>query len=156
MARRRALSAWTPAPAMPRTYWTTRSRPLAAENAPSAGIAVGQRQWFTGAMGSGMSGGTNAQAPSSAASAGTTPPARSPRVVYVRDVARVVDSQWERRSGYHYLKHEPGAQSQTVPSIEVSVLQNPGASSSSGRAGDHAGCAATGRRKPRPALRDRV
>lgn len=54
---------------------------------------------------------------------------RSPRVVYVRDVARVVDAQWERRSGYHYLKHAPGTQAETIPSIEVSIIQDPGASS---------------------------
>ena len=53
----------------------------------------------------------------------------SPRVVYVRDVARVADTQFERRSAYHFLKHEPGAAGEVVPSIEVSVIQNPGASS---------------------------
>lgn len=55
--------------------------------------------------------------------------ARFPRVVYVRDVARVVDSHFERRSGYHYLKHDPGTSGEVVPSIEVSVIQDPGASS---------------------------
>ncbi|MCW3052925.1 MAG: multidrug efflux transporter [Chthonomonadales bacterium] len=53
----------------------------------------------------------------------------SPRVIYVRDVARVVDTHFERRSGYHYLKHDPGAKAEVVPSIEVSVIQDPGASS---------------------------
>ena len=52
-----------------------------------------------------------------------------PRVVYVRDVAEVVDTHWERRSGYHYLKHPPETAGEVVPSIEVSVIQNPGASS---------------------------
>ncbi len=51
------------------------------------------------------------------------------RVVYVRDVAEVLDTHWERRSAYHYLKHLPGTQGEVVPSIQVSVIQNPGASS---------------------------
>lgn len=55
--------------------------------------------------------------------------AASPRVVYVRDVARVVDSHWEKRSGYHYLKHDKGTSGEIIPSIEVSVIQDPGASS---------------------------
>src|SRR4051794_18599128 len=52
-----------------------------------------------------------------------------PRVVYVRDVARVVDSYWERRSAYHFLDHAAGTRGQIVPSIEVNVFQDPGASS---------------------------
>ncbi|HZO91685.1 MAG TPA: efflux RND transporter permease subunit [Chthonomonadaceae bacterium] len=52
-----------------------------------------------------------------------------PRVVYVRDVARVVDGYWERRSAYHFLDHAPGTAGQVVPSIEVSVIQDPAASS---------------------------
>lgn len=53
----------------------------------------------------------------------------APRVVYIRDVAQVLDSHWERRSAYHYLKHEPGTPGQVHKSLEVSVIQNPGASS---------------------------
>lgn len=79
-----------------------------------------------GAMGGGASADLSAPAPSSNSGIGV---ARSPRVVYVRDVARVADAQFERRSGYHYLKHDPGAQAEVLPSIEVSVIQNPGASS---------------------------
>ncbi|MHB2019320.1 MAG: efflux RND transporter permease subunit [Candidatus Xenobia bacterium] len=52
-----------------------------------------------------------------------------PRVVYVRDVARVEDTHWERRSGYDFLSHDPGTAGNVTPSIEVSVVQNPGASS---------------------------
>jgi HAE1 family hydrophobic/amphiphilic exporter-1 len=52
-----------------------------------------------------------------------------PRIVYVRDVARVVDTYWERRSAYHFLDHAPGTAGQIIPSIEVSVIQDPGASS---------------------------
>jgi len=51
------------------------------------------------------------------------------RVIYVKDVARVVDSYWERRSAYHFLDHEPGTAGQIIPSIEVSILQDPAASS---------------------------
>ena len=56
-------------------------------------------------------------------------PAQSPRIIYVKDVARVMDAHWERRSGYHYLKHLPGTKGEIVPSLEVAVLQNPWASS---------------------------
>ena len=52
-----------------------------------------------------------------------------PRVVYVRDVARVLDSHWERRSAYHYLKHEPETAGEVIPSIRIAVIQDPGASS---------------------------
>lgn len=52
----------------------------------------------------------------------------SPRVIYVRDVARVVDTHWERRSAYRYLRHDPGTRAAVAPSIEVSVIQDPGAS----------------------------
>ena len=46
------------------------------------------------------------------------------RVVYVKDVAKVIDTYWERRASYHHVhdgKVEPG--------IEVSVIQTPEASS---------------------------
>lgn len=52
-----------------------------------------------------------------------------PKVVYVKDVARVVDSHWETRSAYHYVKHLPGTAGEVTPALEVSVIQNPGASS---------------------------
>lgn len=88
--------------------------------------------------GEGSSGGMGAmggsgEAPAAPASAGDArsnqPSSSSARVVYVRDVARVVDGHWERRSGYHYLKHEPGTSGEVRPSIEVSIIQDPGASS---------------------------
>ena len=77
--------------------------------------------------GSGMGGGTPdaIQNPKSKVQNGNPIPA----VIYVRDVARVVDSQFERRSGYHYLYHAPGKPAEVLPSTEVSVIQNPGASS---------------------------
>ncbi|MDR3690792.1 MAG: efflux RND transporter permease subunit [Fimbriimonas sp.] len=49
-----------------------------------------------------------------------------PRVVYVRDVAKVVDSHWERRSAYDYVDN---VARKTHVSISVSIVQNPGASS---------------------------
>ncbi|HEY3397607.1 MAG TPA: efflux RND transporter permease subunit [Armatimonadota bacterium] len=80
-----------------------------------------------GGMGGGGSGGSPAASPTPAAPA--TGPAASPRVVQVKDVARVVDSFWERRSGYHMVTHEVGKEGQIVPSLEVSIVQNPEASS---------------------------
>lgn len=53
----------------------------------------------------------------------------TPQVVLVRDVARVVDGYFERRSAYHFLSHEAGTKGQSQSAIEVSVIQNPGASS---------------------------
>lgn len=53
----------------------------------------------------------------------------SPRIIYVKDVARVLDTHWERRSAYHYVKHLPGTKGEIIPSIEVAILQNPAASS---------------------------
>ncbi|MHB9038224.1 MAG: efflux RND transporter permease subunit [Armatimonadota bacterium] len=47
-----------------------------------------------------------------------------PKTVYVRDVAKVIDTHWERRSAYHYVDRR-----KITPSIEVAVLQDPGASS---------------------------
>lgn len=74
-------------------------------------------------------GGEDAGLPPSSASTAPAGSAGAPRVVYVRDVARVLDTNWERRSGYHYLKHPPGTAGEIVPSIEIAVIQNPGASS---------------------------
>jgi HAE1 family hydrophobic/amphiphilic exporter-1 len=94
-----------------------------APNAVTSGTGAG------GMGGGGM--GTSDAAATSAATV-VTPPRNSlgaPRVVYIRDVARVVDSHWERRSAYHYLKHEPGTGGEVIPSISASVIQDPGGSS---------------------------
>ncbi len=56
-------------------------------------------------------------------------PQQNNAVTYIRDVADVLDSVWEKRSGFHYLKHDPGKMASVTPSIEVSVIQDPGASS---------------------------
>lgn len=87
-----------------------------------------------GGMGGGGMGGSSPSASTAPAfSAGpsvTTPDFQNhPRVVYVRDVARVIDAYWERRSAFHFLDHEKGTAGRIVPSIEVSVFQDPGASS---------------------------
>lgn len=74
------------------------------------------------------------------ASRATAPPAASgtttpqdfldhPRLVYMRDVARIVDGYWERRSGYHFLSHEQDTKGSVTSAVEISVIQNPGASS---------------------------
>ena len=52
-----------------------------------------------------------------------------PQIIYVRDVAAVKDTYWERRSAYHHLSHEPGTQGKIIPAIAVEVVQTPSASS---------------------------
>lgn len=52
-----------------------------------------------------------------------------PSVIYVRDVAQVVDASWEKRSGYHFLDHEPGHSASVTPGIELQIVQEPSASS---------------------------
>ena len=75
---------------------------------------------------SGMGGSTS---DATATPVSTSGPGQFARSVYVRDVATVTDAYWERRSGYHYLKHDKGTDPDFVSAIEVSVIQNPGASS---------------------------
>jgi HAE1 family hydrophobic/amphiphilic exporter-1 len=101
----------------------------------SVGDAVGSRLSAVGGgpamggMGGGMGGtGTSSPVPSLIPQSAVRNP-QSPKVVYVRDVARVVDAYWERRSAYHFLDHEKGTPGRIVPSIEVSVIQDPAASS---------------------------
>ncbi len=53
----------------------------------------------------------------------------SSRVVYIRDIAKVVDGIWEKRSGYEFVNHDPGTVGDVQTAIEVSVIQSPGASS---------------------------
>ncbi|MGQ9736357.1 MAG: efflux RND transporter permease subunit [Armatimonadota bacterium] len=50
------------------------------------------------------------------------------RIVYVKDVARVEDTYYEPRSGYHHLYRE-GNTPRVDEAIEISVLQSPEASS---------------------------
>lgn len=87
-----------------------------------------------GSSGSGMGGGgmgssgTGSSSSTSVPSTGGNQPSTDflnhPRIVYVRDVARVTDTHWERRSAYHYVHDR-----KIEPSIEVAVIQNPEASS---------------------------
>lgn len=78
-----------------------------------------------GGMGGGMGGGSApAKQQSTAGGAAGKSYTGHPRVVYVRDVARVEDTHWERRSSYHYA-HDGKVES----AVEVSVIQNPSSSS---------------------------
>ena len=74
-----------------------------------------------GGGGMGMGGGA-----ATAQTAKPSPTPTTPKVIYVRDVARVEDSHWEKRSGYRFLD---GSKGESKESIEISVIQNPGASS---------------------------
>ncbi|MBS0162607.1 MAG: efflux RND transporter permease subunit [Nitrospira sp.] len=78
---------------------------------------------LSGGGGMGMGGGAES-GPAPVQRPGTQ--ASIPKVIYVRDVARVEDSHWEKRSGYRYLDNTTG---ESKDAIEVSVIQNPGASS---------------------------
>ncbi len=84
-----------------------------------------------GGMGSGGMGGASTpefdRTPAGASNSSGA--ATSLRVVYVRDVARVLDTHWERRSAYHFLNHEKGTEGEVMPSIALSVIQDPGGSS---------------------------
>lgn len=72
-----------------------------------------------------------------ASMAGTMGGLSPPKVIYVRDVARVEDAHWEKRSGYRYYAgptvaskdNKPSGAGKAKDAIEVSVIQNPGASS---------------------------
>ncbi|MBI2301221.1 MAG: efflux RND transporter permease subunit, partial [Armatimonadetes bacterium] len=103
--------------------------PGAGRAAPGAGAGGGMSGGGMG--GDAAEGNASAGAPTGAPAApGANNAYRSfPRVVYLRDVARVEDTYWERRSAYHYLRHGPGEEGRVIPSIEVSVIQNPDASS---------------------------
>lgn len=92
----------------------------AATSAPAPSAGGG------GAMG--MGGGSSTSAAPPVATPDTSAKT-SPRVVYVRDVATVEDTHWDQRSGYRFLNHAPGTDGNVASSIEVSVIQNPGASS---------------------------
>jgi len=97
--------------------------PIKEANTTSSPSAIpGPASGGMGGMGSG-SPSPSPVAPTSPAKSG------APRVIYVRDVARVEDTHWEKRSGYRYLENQPGVGVNTDEAIEVSVIQNPGASS---------------------------
>jgi hydrophobic/amphiphilic exporter-1 (mainly G- bacteria), HAE1 family len=97
---------------------------VAAGGAASVGSPGGASGGGMGGMGGG-SGSATLIAPSVPAPTAQSNDYSAPaRIVYVRDVARVEDAHWERRSAYHYAS-PAGIKS----AIEVSVIQNPDASS---------------------------
>ena len=75
----------------------------------------------------GMGGGGSS--PAAPAKEFSSDSSQSSRVVYVRDVANVLDTSWEQRAGYHYLNHPEGDKASVTPGIELQIVQNPGASS---------------------------
>ncbi|HEV2471681.1 MAG TPA: efflux RND transporter permease subunit, partial [Chthonomonadales bacterium] len=107
--------------------------PIAAVGGGAATSQNGGSAPSSAGMGGGMGGGAEAAPSPGTPQQPLTPSATDylsqARVVYIRDVAHVVDSYWERRSAYHFLDHPPGAVGRVIPSIEVSVIQDPGASS---------------------------
>lgn len=93
----------------------------------SAGSVTPAASGSTSGSGMGMGGGggtASKAAPASNAPSAGTGTLDQPKTVYVRDVARVVDSFWERRSAYHFVDH-----GKIKESIEAAVIQDPGASS---------------------------
>jgi len=92
---------------------------------PVAVVIDGKAQPFGPTSPAAGMAGMGAGAPTSALPRGPTG-SSPPKVVYVRDVARVEDSHWERRSAFlYYNSQEPDP----MESIALSVIQNPGASS---------------------------
>lgn len=108
-----------------------RNYPIAAFLEGSATPPIPSARTSSGAGGGGMGamGGGGSDPVADSAAAYLPAPGQISRSVYVRDVATVTDAYWERRSGYRYLKHDKGAKGEIVSAIEVSVIQNPGASS---------------------------
>jgi HAE1 family hydrophobic/amphiphilic exporter-1 len=98
-------------------------------NYPIRSTGVTQASVSSSAGPTEMGGGMGESSSPSVSRATSTQGQSTPRVIYVRDVAKVVDTHWERRSGYDFLDHQPGTSGSTTPSVEVSVIQNPGASS---------------------------
>ncbi len=96
------------------------------------GVPIGQSV-APSSSGGGMGGGDASAATATRSNSGVASSPQSfqrfPRTVTVGDVARVVDTSWERRSAYNYLDHKPGTAGRIVPAVEVSVIQDPAASS---------------------------
>jgi HAE1 family hydrophobic/amphiphilic exporter-1 len=76
----------------------------------------------SGSGGMGMGAGENKS--NRANGAYTVSPGGQPKIVYVRDVAQVLDTHWERRSAYHYSDH-----GKVTEAIEAAIVQDPAASS---------------------------
>ncbi|MCS6858860.1 MAG: efflux RND transporter permease subunit, partial [Abditibacteriales bacterium] len=110
---------------------TVRNYPITAVRSADVGSGLSglRATGATSGMG-GMGGGSSIAGASSVNPLNPLPTsADSPRLIYVKDVARVLDTHWERRSAYHYVKHLPGTKGTIIPSIAIAVLQNPAASS---------------------------
>jgi len=120
------------------------TRAVDAETVRNYPIAAVKGNWEIGKLGNGEArggmgdGGMGGMSGSNASTSPRSPippflnfpiSQSSPRIIYVKDVARVLDTHWERRSAYHYVKHPPGTKGEIIPSIEVAVIQNPWASS---------------------------
>ena len=87
-------------------------------------IAAGSSSGGMNVMGGGSSSSAASTAsPSSDTTIGTGT-LTQPKTVYVRDVANVVDTHWERRSAYRYMHN-----GKVTESIEAAIVQDPGASS---------------------------
>ncbi|MCX6344861.1 MAG: efflux RND transporter permease subunit [Armatimonadetes bacterium] len=86
--------------------------PIASGGSSKGGMGMG---------GGGSSPPPNPQPPPPVVGTGTLD---QPKTVYIRDVARVIDTHWERRSAYHFVDH-----GKIKESIEAAVIQDPGASS---------------------------
>ncbi|MFI5385061.1 MAG: efflux RND transporter permease subunit, partial [Fimbriimonadales bacterium] len=67
----------------------------------SGGAASSNPTPASGGMSGGMGGGSPGAPPAPNAQRPTLN--APPKVIYIRDVARVIDTHWELRSGYHYL-----------------------------------------------------
>ena len=105
---------------------TVLNYPIASVTGSSIQPLRGSSGGSSGGMGMGGTNASDGSAPSisdtsSDAQAGTTD---HPKTIYVRDVAQVIDSHWERRSAYHFVDH-----GQIKEAIEAAIVQDPGASS---------------------------
>ena len=112
---------------------TRATDPRTVMNYPIASIAGGGSATpvasggSSGGAGMGMGGSSSpSPQPSPAGGEGVvgTGTLDQPKTVYVRDVARVIDTHWERRSAYNFVDH-----GKIKESIEAAVIQDPGASS---------------------------
>lgn len=109
-----------------RTPEEVRRYPIRTTGRSSGATAPSDGSGGMGGMGMG-----SAPADSVPGPAGSSPDYSNepPQIIRVGDVARVFDGHWERRSAYRFLKHPPGGKGEVLPSIGVSVIQDPGASS---------------------------
>lgn len=106
---------------------TVLNYPIAAIGDAGVPVAISSASG-SGGMG-GMGGGSASPTVQSAARFGPnvlpgTGTLSQPKIVYVRDVARVEDTHWERRSAYHF--YDKG---EVKEAIEAAVIQDPAASS---------------------------